>query len=114
MFYSKLVFINICCLYVGNQKPSMKSLGLATVGSVGFARPVKPKMDLNRALRIMGYTTPRQFLDTSQDPTKDPKKELQNKHFELSMALLQKKNKPQDVRDNKGDRLCCFTLTITL
>ena len=101
-------------MYVGNQKPSMKSLGLATVGSVGFARPVKPKMDLNRALRIMGYTTPRQFLDTSQDPTKEPKKELKNKHFELSMALLQKKNKPQDVRHNKGDRLCRFTLTITL
>ena len=76
------------CLFSGNQKPSMKSLGLATVGSVGFARPVKPKMDLNRALRIMGYTTPRQFLDTSQDPTKEPKKELKNKHFELSMALL--------------------------
>ena len=45
------------CLFSGNQKPSMKSLGLATVGSVGFARPVKPKMDLNRALRIMGYTS---------------------------------------------------------
>ena len=100
-------------MFSGNQKPSLKSLGLVTLGGVGFASSTKTKMDLNRALRIMGYTTPRQFLDTSLG-TKEPKKELQKKHSELSMALLQKKNKPQDVRHNKGDRLCRFTLTITL
>ena len=86
-------------MFSGNQKPSLKSLGLVTLGGVGFASSTKTKMDLNRALRIMGYTTPRQFLDTSLG-TKEPKKELQKKHSELSMALLQKKTK--DVRHNQG------------
>ena len=38
-----------------------------------------------------------QFLDTSKDPTKNPKEELQKKHFVQSMALFQKKTKAQEV-----------------
>lgn len=56
----------------------------------------RPKMDLNRALRIMGYTSSKEFLDTSKDPTKDPKQELQKKHFVQSMALFAKKTKAQE------------------
>ena len=54
-------------------------------------------MDLNRALRIMGYASAREFMDTAKDETKEPKKELDKKHFAQSMVLMKKKMKGQEV-----------------
>ena len=54
-------------------------------------------MDLNRALRIMGYASAREFMDTAKDETKEPKKELDKKHFAQSMLLMKKKMKGQEV-----------------
>ena len=58
---------------------------------------VRPKMDLNRALRIMGYSSAREFMDTAKDESKKPKEELDKKHFAQSMLLMKKKQKGQDV-----------------
>jgi len=77
-------------------KPSQLNTGQSFQAPTFKMVIMRPKMDLNRALRVMGYTSSKEFLDTSKDPTKNPKEELQKKHFVQSMALFQKKAKAQE------------------
>ena len=78
----------ISCLFTGDQGYQAPSFKMVIV---------RPKMDLNRALRIMGYSSAREFMDTAKDETKEPKKELDKKHFAQSMILMKKKMKGQEV-----------------
>ena len=92
------------CLYTGNLHfRQFNKLFVYIITGDQYQTPsfkmviVRPKMDLNRALRIMGYSSAREFMDTAKDESKKPKEELDKKHFAQSMILMKKKMKGQEV-----------------
>ena len=54
-----------------------------------------PKMDTNKALSVMNFSSTREFMDKSLGL--DPKKELDKRHFVVMMQILKKKKKEGDV-----------------
>ena len=54
-----------------------------------FKKRKGPKMDTNKALSLMQFTSTREFADRSMGL--DPKKELDKKHFTVMMNILKKK-----------------------
>ena len=52
----------------------------------------RPKMDNNKALRVMGFNSAREFMDVSMGL--EPKKELDKRHFAQSMFIMKKSMKP--------------------
>ena len=53
---------------------------------------IRPKMDNNKALRVMGFNSAREFMDVSMGL--EPKKELDKRHFAQSMFIMKKSMKP--------------------
>ena len=58
-------------------------------------RKGQPKMDTNKALSVMNFSSTREFMDKSNGL--DPKKELDKRHFVVMMQILKKKKKDGDV-----------------
>jgi len=76
------------CLYTGNLHfRQFNKLLVYIITGDQYQTPsfkmviVRPKMDLNRALRIMGYSSAREFMDTAKDESKKTKRGIGQETF---------------------------------
>lgn len=64
-------------------------------------RAGQPKMDTNKAMSVMNFSSTREFMDRSSGM--DPKKELDKKHFDNMMKIVKRKREESKADDGKQD-----------
>jgi len=64
-------------------------------------RAGQPKMDTNKAMSVMNFSSTREFMDRSSGL--DPKKELDKKHFDNMMKIVKRKKDESKADDGKKE-----------